>query len=646
MLTEWLLYLLIAVMAILAAGSVPVARGWLRWRTVALVIVGSAAVFAGVQAQQQLRRNAVTAAERAIPSQRQDGLFAGSSRCRACHIAEYETWHASFHRTMTQVASPATVVAPFDGRELSRHKQTVKIFRQGDEFWAQMQDPELTVAAARSGQRPPADGFPTVDRQIVMTTGSHEFQAYWFVANDAGELWQFPWRYNIADDLWMHRDDVFLQPPTDRPALGHQVWNGKCIHCHSVAGQPGLDHRINHFTQTRMAEPGIACEACHGPCAEHASQNSNPARRYQLHFSEAGDATVKNPARLSQELSAQACGACHSHYEYDQGNPANDKNIVTGREHRPGIDLRERLRFLTSEDETVFRDGVEEITVSRFWDDGTCRSGGREYNGMVASACYINGNMTCLSCHAMHGPNPDGQLRPNMSDNQMCGQCHTDIATNVAAHSHHAADSSGSNCMNCHMPYTSFALLKGIRSHKVDSPSARQFGRNRKLNACNLCHLDQTLAWTADKLQAWYDVNTETTDPTAATTEGAHDDHDNISAAVRWLLKGDAGQRVISAWHMKWPPAREVSGTDWMTPYLTHTLNDPYAAVRFNAAGALGLSFREHEQHLLNLAISEERSAPSSSIRRKSNDVPTAVDYHAQKHLHSARNNRPMVIVE
>ncbi|HLM71489.1 MAG TPA: hypothetical protein VK459_02315 [Polyangiaceae bacterium] len=45
-----------------------------------------------------------------------------------------------------------------------------------------------------------------------------------------------------------------------------------------------------------------------------------------------------------------------------------------------------------------------------------------------------------------------------------------DVAAHAAEHSHHPEGSAGSECYNCHMPYTSSALLKGIRSHRVDSP--------------------------------------------------------------------------------------------------------------------------------------------------------------------------------
>ena len=34
---------------------------------------------------------------------------------------------------------------------------------------------------------------------------------------------------------------------------------------------------------------------------------------------------------------------------------------------------------------------------------------------------------------------------------------------------------------------------------------------------------------------------------------------------------------------MGWEPAQKISGRDWLYPFLSYTLLDPYAAVRFDA---------------------------------------------------------------
>src|SRR6185503_18883708 len=39
--------------------------------------------------------------------------YAAASQCRACHPSQYESWYGSFHRTMTQVATPRSVLAEF-----------------------------------------------------------------------------------------------------------------------------------------------------------------------------------------------------------------------------------------------------------------------------------------------------------------------------------------------------------------------------------------------------------------------------------------------------------------------------------------------------------------------------------------------------
>jgi hypothetical protein len=168
-----------------------------------------------------------------------------------------------------------------------------------------------------------------------------------------------------------------------------------------------------------------------------------------------------------------------------------------------------------------------------------------------------------------------------MDGNAACTGCHGAYATSeqVEAHTHHAADSSGSECMNCHMPYTTWGLLTAMRSHTISSPSvfeARDAGRPV---ACNQCHLDRTLAWTAAQLDAWYDLRSPALPPALAA----------VPLSIAWTLGGDAGQRALMAWAMGWEPAIGISqrGRGWMTPFLAQLLADPYPAVRHTAARSL-----------------------------------------------------------
>lgn len=217
------------------------------------------------------------------------------------------------------------------------------------------------------------------------------------------------------------------------------------------------------------------------------------------------------------------------------------------------------------------------------------RVSGREYNGLIESPCFNHADeskrMSCVSCHTLHPDTndkaalaswADDQLGPGMRTNQACTQCHEDYRDEkkLISHTHHPAGSSGSLCYNCHMPYTSYGLLKAIRSHTIDSPTVQASVATGRPNACNQCHLDKTLAWSASYLNRWYEIAEPKLDK----------DEQTIAASILWTLKGDAGQRALMAWSMGWPDARAVSKTDWMTPYLAQLMGDDYDAVRFIAA--------------------------------------------------------------
>jgi hypothetical protein len=127
------------------------------------------------------------------------------------------------------------------------------------------------------------------------------------------------------------------------------------------------------------------------------------------------------------------------------------------------------------------------------------------------------------------------------------------------------------------MPYTTYGLLRALRSHQVSSPSVAASVATGRPNACNLCHLDKTLAWTSESLRQWYGT------PMPKLSA----DEQTISASLLWLLRGDAGQRALIAWGMAWRPAQQAAGTGWMAPILAQLLDDPYEAIRLIAGRSL-----------------------------------------------------------
>jgi hypothetical protein len=217
----------------------------------------------------------------------------------------------------------------------------------------------------------------------------------------------------------------------------------------------------------------------------------------------------------------------------------------------------------------------------------------------------------------MHESDPDDQLRSGDDANSACRRCHEDVARRSSEHSHHATSSSGNSCVACHMPYTSYALFRGLRSHRIDSPSVRSIVDDARPNACNLCHLDRTLGWTRAQLAEWYEQNAARAvpDEAANVTENAY--------AVERLLAGDAAERAIFAWAFGLDETRSASGASFQPPYLAALLDDPYSAVRFIAARSLrtfpGFSTLDYDF----LAPPERRRAVRDSIlSRAPSDAP------------------------
>jgi hypothetical protein len=507
--------------------------------------------------------------------------YVTSDTCRACHPGTYASWDASYHSSMTAVASPQSVRGDFADVELRQGGWVFRLSREGDEFWVDM--PELDWAGA-------GPAAPRVRRRVVLTTGSHHMQTYWYESGNSRALGLLPFVYNLHLERWVPRDASFIRPPEDEPASELGRWNKVCIECHVTAGRlrPTATGQDTH-----VAEFGIACESCHGPAAAHVAAHRDPLERYRARRSDRPDPDIVQPERLPHDRASEVCGQCHSTSIWTTQEEI-DRWMAEGFAYRPGDVLADTKHVVRGKREwnaaAVQRmiDRQPDLMQNSFWSDGKNRVAGREYNDLLETPCFVRGELSCLSCHELHqeadDPRPpaewaNDQLGAGMHGDRACTQCHAtyEAAAARAAHTHHAAGSSGSLCYNCHMPYTTYGLLNAVRSHQVDSPTTRTDTEIGRPNACNLCHLDRTLAWSAGHLQAWYGTAPGDLAP----------EHHAVAQSALVALRGDAGQRALVAWSMGWDAAQAAAGEDWPALYLAILLGDPYPAVRHIAFRSL-----------------------------------------------------------
>lgn len=569
------------------------------------------------------------------------GDFTGSGSCRSCHPDEWDSWHRSYHRTMTQPATAQTVLGDWDEVHLERHGRRYRLYREGERFMVDLPAPGTT--GSRPDQR--------WQLPVEMTTGSHHMQLYWMRMPWAGgdrpaaplfaercqgchaegrslvgrglgrddildqlsdpdddhaiaallpatqrlelaehvmalqhtdRIAQLPFAWFIREGRWIHEDDSFLQPPlpAEEEERFTEGWSRGCDRCHSVEPWDHFDG-VQGRSDAAVVELGIACEACHGPGLAHAAAHRDPLSRYAAHLGLGDVDDIVQPADLPPDRANGVCGQCHAELEpldaaalSESFAPGDDLHAVAHvwqwDDDVRAAELPEAAR-LALEDEP-------EVLDNAFWADGTVRIAGRDLNGMLATACVTEGTMSCMSCHELHGDDPNDQLRPGASGegpegDTVCLDCHPGLDT--PEHHHHAVESTGARCVSCHMPHTTIGLLTVMRAHRVDSPSAQVSAVSGRPTACNLCHLDRTLAWTEETLAGW--AGRAPALPLASA----------VPQSLDQALRGDAAQRAVWAWHLGWEPAREAAGDDWPAGVLVELVTDPYVAVRTIARARL-----------------------------------------------------------
>lgn len=535
-------------------------------RSSAAVLLAVLAPPAFVATALRLGHDPVAARAQASLIHREDG-YVGSATCKTCHPDQHASWAATFHATMTQRPTAASVLGAFDGREVRHGNDVVRPFRDGERFGM-----EVTTGAG------------TRRAEVVLTVGSRRYQQY-FERQERGDgdvIVRLPILWHVDLQRWLPLETVFLGPDAD--GLGHHAaeWNTNCVFCHNTGPRPGLlepDNRARgeagYRFDSHVAELGIACEACHGPGQAHAASAQNPLVRY------AGDPHAAfEPRQMDQERALAVCGQCHGARLPEPPRRATEW-FTTGPTYRPGERLADHVRPIRRD--TPVRGGADpELFSLRFWGDGTPRLTAYEYQGITASACHRGGALTCQSCHAMHAGDPRGQLRPDLVGDAMCTQCHATIAADVPAHTHHAQGSAGSACVACHMPKIVYGVMDIHRSHRIDVPDPARDGAAGRPHACTLCHVDQNLAWAAQAMRRWW--GDEYQEPARRADEAPLP----LGDAMANLLAGDAAARAVLAKALGEPgihfaPDHAAALRVW----LAATLGDGWPSVRHLARQSL-----------------------------------------------------------
>ncbi len=491
---------------------------------------------------------------------RRGSAVVGAHDCRRCHPREHATWHASWHRTMTQAVDDAVVLAPFAGESLVALGFVATMDRGASGR------PHVKVVA----EDDPSDVLFDVD--VELTVGSHRIQQYVARIDRGGgpdERWRLPVAWHVGEARWIHLNGAFLAPdgePGSREDFARHLarWNDNCLFCHNTEPAPGLAD--DGTFRTRVAEYGIACEACHGPASAHVERHRDPLARIWTSVADERDGSIAHPGALGPALGSDVCGRCHG----QRIGRDIATVMVSGDGFLPGEPLADVSRpiFRTSR----VHGGAEGEFAARFWPDGTPRLSAYEYQGLLSSPCFDEGRgLGCGSCHTMHGDEPDMQLRADWDPVATCTGCHAQAALGVDHGGHEGAI----DCTTCHMPRVTYGLLEGMMSHRVTSPDpAALVGRHDQPDACTQCHVDRSRRWAATSMP--------TLGLEGSALDRAQDERESwASRVVLDLLGGDPVARALAAHALARPEA--ATPADARIAALAPALVDDYAAVRWFA---------------------------------------------------------------
>ncbi|MBC7526032.1 MAG: cytochrome C [Chthonomonadaceae bacterium] len=331
--------------------------------------------------------------------------------------------------------------------------------------------PDQTVFADFSK---PSEFRPFELKDVKWVIGHRWKQRFIGVVN--GEEVVFPAQWSIKEAKW--------QPYTGKADWWyplHPDWKTRsnfklCAGCHST----GVDTK----TQT-WKELNITCESCHGPGKAHSLK---PAVE-----------NIVNPARLSTERSVEVCLSCHQ-----AGKPGGDE-LAWPAGFSPGKKLADYWKGFAPEGKQT----------SEFWTNGTAHKNRVQGNTFLQSKMHFAG-LQCSSCHDSHGSRHTSMTLKSATTNALCLTCHgpgKQVGPNyvsITEHTHHAPNSTGSQCISCHMAKTGENSVGAeSRDHTFNfvSPAVSIGDKNvskKDPNSCNLCHADKTAEWALATTKKWY----------------------------------------------------------------------------------------------------------------------------------------------
>ncbi|MEE4114993.1 MAG: tetratricopeptide repeat protein [Marinilabiliaceae bacterium] len=533
-------------------------------------------------------------------------MYSGSESCKPCHERFYELWAPSHHGLAMQEVSPG-----FIDTEIRNLTEGIAV---GESlFSVEVSDSSLFFVQLEPGGE--------LKRYKAVHALGGKYIYYFLTEFDRGRLHTLPLAYDCKTESWYNNPESGVRhfETIEDEALDWEnhlyTFNTSCYSCHVSQLESNFNLEDLTYTTT-WSEPGINCETCHGPSSEHIRV-----------CVEAGEGEVPDDLKIiltsayTPEQNDAACGSCHA------------KSGIVAPGYPPGERFYDYFNLITLENHDFYADG---------------RDLGENYTMTTWSlnTCQMESDMHCVSCHTSSGRYRFSGENPNLA----CSPCHSDKVDNVSAHSHHKPESTGSECIACHMPKTVFARMdRSDHSFRPPMPKASMaFGSP---NACNLCHHDQSAEWSQAWIEKTHGHNLGYQDETlrlgSYIRELRDENWNSLDKLNMGLVAGEFGEVYTTSYirllescneQSKWEgimarkddesplvrsavaSALATNGSEEALDILMKLVNDDYRLVRINAANALSMYGNRYPGILNDTAVTEALNEYISSLTSRPDD--------------------------
>jgi len=368
----------------------------------------------------------------------------GPQVCSGCHADQVAEWSGSHHALANRPVSAELDRAAFTPkRQLQESGVTYEMEERDGAFVVR------TLTTDGSVEEYPLVGVigHTPVRQYLALLPGNRLQAISAI-------------YDVSKDRWI---DVFAGENRQPGEWGHWTgqgmnWNANCGWCHTTEYRKNFDFADNSYHST-WVQQGITCASCHSGLEGHVA-SARAGEKIQL------------PTTLSPQSTLETCAGCHSR-----------RDQLTADGFKPGEPYPDHFTLALPDQPGLYHP------------NGQIRDEVFVYGSFAMSKMHSAG-VTCVNCHNPHSLKT---ILP-VEDNSLCQSCHLAGAMGAplidpVAHSFHPQGSEGNQCVNCHMPKTTYMQADPRADHGFLLPDPLMTKRLDIPNACSNCHSDQNLDW-------------------------------------------------------------------------------------------------------------------------------------------------------